>query len=126
MSLDPTRPEGAYHLGRLLAVLDKCQQDALGSVNATLVDRYYGAASSTPAAIFPTLLRNNRHHLAKLRKEKAGWAITQERLIQEVMDGLNAFPRTLNLESQGLFALGFHHQRQAFFTKKDAPTSSHD
>lgn len=126
VSLDTTRPEGAYHLGRLLAVLDKCQQDALGSVNATLVDRYYGAASSTPAAIFPTLLRNNRHHLAKLRKEKAGWAIIQERLIQEVMDGLDTFPRTLNLEHQGLFALGFHHQRQAFFTKKDAPASSND
>lgn len=124
VSLDPTRPEGAYHLGRLLAALDKCQQDALGSVNATLVDRYYGAASSTPSAIFPTLLRNNRHHLAKLRKEKAGWAITHERLIQEVMDGLNTFPRTLNLEHQGLFALGFHHQRQAFFTKKDTPTAS--
>ena len=124
VSLDPTRPEGAYHLGRLLAVLDKCQQDALGSVNATLVDRYYGAASSTPSAIFPTLLRNNRHHLTKLRKEKAGWAITHERLIQEVMDGLNTFPRTLNLEHQGLFALGFHHQRQAFFTKKDTPTAS--
>jgi CRISPR-associated protein Csd1 len=123
VSLDPSRPEGAYHLGRLLAVLDRCQQDALGGVNATLVDRYYGGASGTPAAVFPTLLRNSRHHLAKLRKEKPGLAINHERLVQEVMDGLISFPRTLNLENQGLFALGFHHQRQAFYTKKD-PSSA--
>jgi len=124
VSLDSTRPEGPYHLGRLLAVLDKCQQDALGSVNATLVDRYYGASSSTPAAIFPTLLRGNRHHLSKLRKEKVGLAITHERLIQEITERLDAFPRTLTLEAQGLFALGFHHQRQSFFTKKDISESS--
>lgn len=124
VSLDPSRPEGAYHLGRLFAALDKCQQDALGSVNATLTDRYYGAASSTPASVFPTLLRNNRHHLAKIRKEKAGWAITQERMIQEIVDGLDTFPRSLNLELQGLFALGFHHQRQFFFIKKGTPADS--
>ncbi len=120
VSLDPSRPEGAYHLGRLLAVLDRCQQDALGGVNATLVDRYYGGASGTPAVVFPTLLRNNRHHLAKLRKEKPGLAVNHERLIREVMDRLASFPRTLNLENQGLFALGFHHQRQAFFTPSPA------
>lgn len=124
VSLDPSRPEGAYQLGRLLAALDKCQQDALGSVNATLTDRYYGSASSTPAAVFPTLLRNHRHHLAKLRKEKAGWAVNHDRLVQEILDGLSLFPRTLNLEAQGLFALGFHHQRQSFFAKNDTPATT--
>jgi CRISPR-associated protein Csd1 len=124
VSLDPSRPESAYQLGRLLAVLDKCQQDALGSVNATLTDRYYGAASSTPATVFPTLLRNNRHHLAKVRKEKPGWAITHEGAIQEILDGLDDFPRVLHLRDQGLFALGFHHQRQALFTKKTTSSAN--
>jgi CRISPR-associated protein Csd1 len=119
VSLDARRPEPAYRLGRLLAVVDKLQADALGSVNATIVDRYYGSASSTPAAVMPTLLRRCQHHLGKLRREKPGWAVNQEKLLQEVMGGLERFPPTLTLEEQGLFALGFYHQRQAFYVKKE-------
>jgi CRISPR-associated protein Csd1 len=119
VSLDAKRPEPAYRLGRLLAVVDKLQADALGSVNATIVDRYYGSASSTPAAVMPTLVRRCQHHLGKLRREKPGWAINQEKLLQEVMGGLDRFPPTLTLEEQGLFALGFYHQRQAFYVKKE-------
>jgi CRISPR-associated protein Csd1 len=118
VSLDASRPEQAYRLGRLLAVLDKIQADALGSVNATIVDRYYGSASSTPAAVIPTLVRRCQHHLGKLRRDKPGWAVVQDKLLQEVMGGLSLFPTTLSLEDQGLFALGFYHQRQDFFTKK--------
>jgi CRISPR-associated protein Csd1 len=117
VSLDPNNRQPAYLLGRVLAILDHVQQDALGSVNATLVDRYYGSASSTPAAVFPTLIRRSQHHFSKLRREKAGLAVVRERVLQESLADLHEFPRTLNLERQGLFALGFHHQRQAFFTK---------
>jgi CRISPR-associated protein Csd1 len=117
VSLDPQNRQPAYLLGRVLAILDHIQQDALGSVNATLVDRYYGSASITPAAVFPTLIRRSQHHLSKLRRDKAGLAVTRERVLQESLADIHAFPRTLNLENQGLFALGFHHQRQAFFTK---------
>jgi CRISPR-associated protein Csd1 len=119
VSLDPSRPEPAYRLGRLLAVVDKLQADALGNVNATIVDRYYGSASSTPAAVMPTLIRRCQHHLSKLRRDKPGWAVNQEKLLQEVMSGLERFPPTLTLEEQGLFALGFYHQRQAFYVKKE-------
>ncbi|MHB0971977.1 MAG: type I-C CRISPR-associated protein Cas8c/Csd1 [Thermoanaerobaculia bacterium] len=119
VALDPERTDPPYRLGRLLAVIDRLQQDALGSVNATIVDRYYGSASSTPEAVFPTLLRRSQHHLGKLRREKPGRAVNTERLLQEVVSDLPRFPKTMTLEEQGLFALGFYHQRQDFFTKKE-------
>jgi CRISPR-associated protein Csd1 len=118
VALDDTRTDSPYRLGRLLAILDKLQHDALGSLNATVVDRYYGSASSTPEAVFPTLLRRAQHHLAKLRRERPGLAVVTDRLMQNVMSDIRAFPKTLNLEHQALFALGFYHQRQDLFTKK--------
>ena len=121
MSLDLSNRQPAYLLGRILAILDHVQQDALESVNATLVDRYYGSASSTPGAVFPTLIRRSQHHFAKLRKKKGELAVARERLLQESLGDIHGrFPRTMNLEHQGIFALGFHHQRQAFFTKSKA------
>ncbi len=119
VSLNISRTDPPYRLGRLLAAVDKIQQDALGNVNATLVDRYYGAASSTPAAVFPTLLRRLQNHVGKLRRDKTGLAISREKLVQEILDGLETFPTTLGLTDQGVFALGFYHQRQNFFTKKE-------
>lgn len=119
VSLDTARIDTPYRLGRLLAAVDKVQQEALGSINATLVDRYYGAASSTPAAIFPTLLRRFENHLGKLRREKTGLAVNRDKLVQEILDSVQVFPTTLGLKDQGLFALGFYHQRQDFFTKKE-------
>ncbi len=121
VSLDAQRMDAPYLLGRLLAALDKVQQEALGSVNATVVDRYYGGASSTPAAVFPTLLRRSQSHLAKLRRDRGGLAVhrERERLLQEILGALQCFPSTMSLEAQGLFALGFYHQRQDFFTKKE-------
>lgn len=124
VSLDLNNRQPAYLLGRVLAILDHVQKDALGSVNATIVDRYYGSASSTPAAVFPTLIRRSQHHFGKLRREKAGLAVQREKVLQESLADVHAFPRTLNLERQGLFALGFHHQRQAFFTKADRTEDS--
>ncbi len=119
VSLDTSRTEVPYRLGRLLAAVDKVQQEALGGVGATLVDRYYGAASSTPAAVFPTLLRRFQNHLGKLKRDKAGLAVNRERLIQEILNSLESFPTILGLTEQGMFALGFYHQRQNFFTKKE-------
>nr|MBS0019253.1 type I-C CRISPR-associated protein Cas8c/Csd1 [Gammaproteobacteria bacterium] len=115
--LDPTRPDPAYRLGRLFAVLEKAQEEASPGLNATIRDRYYGAASSTPVAVFTTLLRLKNHHLAKLSR---GRAVQMERLIGQIMDGLTDFPRHLPLPEQGRFALGYYHQRQAFFTKSAA------
>lgn len=115
--LDPSNNNPAYRLGRLFATLEKIQEDASPGLNATIRDRYYGAASSTPAAVLSTLLRLNKHHLGKLT---AGLAINRERLIGEIMDGFDAAtfpPRILPLPDQARFALGYYQQRQAFFTK---------
>jgi CRISPR-associated protein Csd1 len=118
--LDPSNNNPAYRLGRLFATLEKIQEEASPGLNATIRDRYYGAASSTPAAVLSTLLRLNKHHLGKLTALKAGLAINRERLIGEIMDGFDAAtfpPRILPLPDQARFALGYYQQRQAFFTK---------
>ena len=112
--LDPDNHSTAYRLGRLFAVLEKIQEEASPGLNATIRDRYYGAASATPVAVFTTLLRLKNHHLGKLNP---GRSIQMEKLIGEIMDGIDDFPRHLNLPDQGRFALGYYHQRQAFFTK---------
>jgi CRISPR-associated protein Csd1 len=117
VALDEARTDPPYLLGRLLAAVDRIQQDALGNVNATIVDRFFGSASATPRSVFPTLIRRCQHHLGKLRREKPGMAVNSDKLLQGILSGLDAFPATLNLEEQALFALGFYHQRQAFFTK---------
>ena len=112
VSLDPDEINPAYRLGRLFAVYEGVQRAALGSVNATIKDRYFGAASATPASVFPLLVRNAAHHLASLRKNKGGLAHRFEREIDTILGGLGtAFPTSLRLEDQGRFALGYHHQR---------------
>ena len=119
--LDPTNTYPAYLLGRLFATLEKIQEEGSPGLNATVRDRYYGAASSTPVAVFTTLLRLHNHHLGKLSK---GRAVHMERLVGEIMGGLDNFPRILALPDQGRFALGYYHQRQAFFTKSDTPSTN--
>jgi CRISPR-associated protein Csd1 len=114
--LDTGNPSPAYRLGRLFAALEKIQEEASPGLNATIRDRYYGAASSTPVAVFTTLLRLKNHHLGKLPR---GRAVQMEKLIGEIMDGLTDFPRILALPDQGRFALGYYHQRRSFFTKHD-------
>lgn len=120
--LDPTNAHPAYLLGRLFATLEKIQEEASPGLNATIRDRYYGAASSTPVAVFTTLLRLHNHHLGKLSK---GRTVQMERLVGDIMGGLEDFPRILALPDQGRFALGYYHQRQTFFTKSES-TDKHE
>ena len=103
----------AYHCGRLLAELEATQRAALGKINASLTDRYYGAASSNPATAFPPLMRGARAHLSKLRKSQSGTCNALEERIEEITSHLSDFPRTLTMQNQGLFALGYYHQRAA-------------
>ena len=122
MSLDPDRPEAAYHLGRLFAELEKTQEDALPGIGDTIKDRYFSAASATPASVFPRIIRLSQHHLGKLPK---GSKVYHERRIQAICDRCDAFPSHLSLKDQGLFAIGYYHQRQDIFTKKtDLDTSA--
>lgn len=116
--LDPDNTNPAYRLGRLFAALEKIQEEASPGLNATIRERYYGAASSTPVSVFTTLLRLKNHHLAKLANR--GRAINFERLLGEIMGNLNDFPKHLPLQEQGRFALGYYHQRQDFFSKPES------
>ncbi|MFT3819396.1 MAG: type I-C CRISPR-associated protein Cas8c/Csd1 [Rubrivivax sp.] len=122
VSLDVKVTHPAYLLGRLFAVLESTQRAALGGqVNATIRDRYFGAASATPALVFPLLMRNAQNHLARVRKDKAGLAVNLEKDIREIVDKLpDHFPRSLELKDQGRFAIGYYHQSEVRF-KKGAP-----
>ncbi|QSQ52825.1 type I-C CRISPR-associated protein Cas8c/Csd1 [Xanthomonas translucens pv. undulosa] len=121
VSLDTANTDPGYLLGRLFSSLENLQRAALGGqVNATIRDRYYGAASATPASIFPVLLRSAQNHFGKLRKDKAGLAVNLEKEIGQIIDALpTSFPRTLPIEEQGRFAIGYYHQTQARFVRND-------
>jgi len=119
MSLDENNTNIGYRLGRLFATLEKIQQEANPGINATIRDKFYGAASGTPVAVFGNLMRLKNHHLSKL--ESPGRRIYFERLIGRIIDGVNAgpgFPPHLSLDDQGRFAIGYYHQMQAFYAKK--------
>jgi len=121
VSLDPDNTEPGYLLGRLFALYEAVQHAALPTVKATVKDKFYGAASSTPQSVFPMIDRGSVPHLAKLRKEKTGLAITLERDIGAIMDRMtptgDPFPRSLPPPQQALFALGYYHQ--SYRPKKD-------
>ena len=115
MALNESYTHPAYVLGRLFAWLEKAQTEAIGrEVNATIKDRYFTSACAAPASVFPVLLRLSQHHLAK-----AEYGGHLERKIQELLNLLDAgpFPSRLTLEEQGIFVLGYYHQRAAFYTR---------
>lgn len=112
MSLDTERTDPAYRLGRLFAALEKTQERAQPGINATIRERFYSAASATPSMVFPRLLRTYQHHLAKLHP---GEKVKREKLVQEIVDGMDTMPPHLNLEAQANFAIGYYHQRKALF-----------
>ena len=117
VALDIENTNPAYRLGRLFAVLEKIQEEASPKINATIKDRYYGAASSNPVSVFPTLLKLKNHHLSKL--ESVGRKINLEKLIGEIMNEISPdLPASLNLQGQGRFAVGYYHQRRDLFTTK--------
>ncbi len=120
--MDPGNTDPGYLLGRLMAVIERMQQVALGQdVNATVVDRYFSGASAAPAAVVPRLLKNLRHHSAKARDDdqRAATALWLERQADEILSGVASFPRHLDLERQGLFVLGYHHQRHWLWMKRE-------
>lgn len=123
MSLDTMNPSPACRLGRLFAAMEKTQGDALGTLNASIRDRFYSSASATPGTVIPRLLRTYQHHLAKL---PGGRKVNREKLVQEILDPLDGFPTHLDLAGQGLFALGYYHQTRDFYTKKDPQDESEE
>ena len=122
MSLDEANSNVGYRLGRLFAVLEKIQEEANPGINATIRDRFYGAASSTPVTVFSTLLKLKNHHISKL--DNRGRAVNLEKRIGEIMEGIGDFPAQLRIENQGRFAIGYYHQRQDFFKTTTANTEA--
>jgi CRISPR-associated protein Csd1 len=125
VSLDRDNVNPAYQLGRMFAALETAQRMALGRVNATIRDRYFGAASATPAGVFPLLFRGAQNHLGKLRKGgKGNWL---EREIEEICAHLpSELPRSLRLDQQGRFAIGYYHQRRAQYAGRPAEDLADD
>lgn len=116
VSLDTSNDNAGYRLGRLFATLEKIQMEASPGINATIRDRYYGAASGVPVTVFGNLMRLKNHHLAKL--DSAGRRVNFEKLLAEIMGGVADFPAHLSMVDQGRFAIGYYHQMQDFFTRK--------
>lgn len=112
MALNKESTNIAYLLGRLFAALEKAQKDAIPGANTTIKDRFYGSASATPRIVFPQLLRLAQHHI-----QKAEYGRNADKMIEEIMQGIQEFPAHLSLDDQGLFSIGYYHQRKAFYTK---------
>ncbi len=123
--MDPSNTNPGYVLGRMMAVIERMQQLALGDVNATVVDRYFSAASATPRAVFVRLLKNARHHARKAKDDdrNRGQAFNLEKDLDDMAERFdpkeNGFPAHLSLEDQGLFILGYHQQRHWLFRTKE-------
>ncbi|MCX7984919.1 MAG: type I-C CRISPR-associated protein Cas8c/Csd1 [Bacteroidetes bacterium] len=116
MALDSSNTNLGYLLGRLFAVLEKIQEEAQPGINTTIRDRFYGAASTNPIAVFSQLLKLKNHHLAKL--ENPGRRVNFEKLIGEILWNITIFPNHLTMNDQAYFAIGYYHQRQDFFISK--------
>lgn len=113
VQLDPHHPDVAYHCGRLLAVLEQAQRAAIPGIKATIVDRFFGTAATAPAAVFPRLVRGAQPHLGKLERDRPAVFRALRNRLEDVQAAIPAsgYPRTLTLQQQGLFALGYYHQR---------------
>lgn len=122
MSLDESNNNPAYLLGRLFAVLENIQRNALGDkVNATITDKYYASASTVPYSVYPRLLSGSKHHLSRIRKDKPGLAFSIEKELGEIMAKLpTEFPRHFSIENQGRFSIGYYHQKNARFAQSEA------
>ena len=118
MSLNGQSDNKAYIFGRLFAILEKAQIDANPGINATIKDRYFTSACATPASVFPVLLRLSQHHVSK-----AEYGYTSDKKIANILEKLdidnNPFPSNLSLEEQGVFILGYYHQRNSIYQKNN-------
>ena len=130
MGLSPDYDNTGYQLGRLFAVYEQIQYAALGSVNASIRDKFYGSASATPQQVFGMLDKGAQNHLAKLGKQRPGHEVALTKRLRGILDRLtpeaDPFPKSLPVRDQALFALGYHHEHSDFFRKKPAEDAGND
>ena len=120
MGLNEESQDTAYVLGRLFSVLESIQMEANPGIKATIRDRYFNSACATPASIFPVLVKLKNSHVKKLEREKGSTKVYYEKLLTEIMRKLgDSFPTRLSLEEQGKFILGYYHQVQKKYEKKE-------
>ncbi len=123
--MDPNISSDGYTLGRLMAVLERLQTEALGDPNASVVDRFFSGASASPKSVFTRLLKNARHHARKGKDDaqRGAMVFMLERLVDELSDRFdpknNGFPAHLDIEQQGLFVLGYHQMRKWLWMNKE-------
>lgn len=116
VSLNRECKDKGYLVGRLFAVLEKVQQDTHPGLNATITDRFYGAASTSPVTVFSQLLKLNQHHLANY--DNKGLRVIREKEIGEIISMLESFPSHLDLNQQSMFAIGYYHEKEDLWGNK--------
>ncbi len=126
--LDENRQDVPYRLGRLFAVLEKIQEEAhrdgkedKSRLNRTIRDSYFRTAATAPSTIFPVLFGMKTGHMTKLFRNNPGRAVNLEKMITEIMSGekMSVFPKQMFSEDQGIFIIGYYHQRKEIYTKKE-------
>ena len=106
-----------YRLGRLFAVMEKIQKEANPNINTTIKDRYFNSACATPALVFPTLVNLAQKHLNKIG---GGASVYYEKMMTELYSSINqSYPVRMSLQDQGIFQIGYYHQQQKLYTKKE-------
>jgi CRISPR-associated protein Csd1 len=114
VSLDQRSTNVGYRLGRLFAACEKVQREAIPGISHTIRDTYWAAASTSPRRAFPYILERTQHHI-----RKAEYGVWADKMIAEIVQDITEFPVRLSYDEQGMFVLGYYHQRQAFYTKRD-------
>ena len=119
MGVNEENHDTAYVLGRVFSVLEAIQEEANPGINATIRDRYFNAACATPASVFPVLMKLKNSHVKKLETSKKSFKIYYENLLTQLMGSIEEFPKRMTLEEQGRFILGYYHQVQKRYEKKE-------
>lgn len=127
LALDNENTNQAYLCGRLFAVLERIQQNALGGkkLNRTIKDAYFASATAKPAMVFPQLMKLTQAHLKNVRKRSEQDYVFYNKRIQEIIGKLHGeFPDTLMLTEQGKFIIGYYQQYDSFFKSKNTNTET--
>lgn len=119
VSLDETKRDTPYMLGRLFSVLERVQEEANPGIKTTIKNRYFDSANAMPSVVFPVIMKLGQNHLNKIAGDRKGLAVFYEKQIQELCNGIQGFPKRLSLSEQGDFILGYYHQTQKRYEKKN-------